>query len=51
MGEETFDQRLDYLHYNPVESGAITHPPDYLYSSAIAYYTGQKGLTPIAWLS
>ena len=22
-GCEMFDQRLDYLHYNPVESGAI----------------------------
>jgi len=49
--EEMFNQRLDYLHYNPVESGAITHPPDYLYSSAVDYYTDQKGLLPIAGLS
>jgi len=49
--EEMFNQRLDYLHYNPVESGAITHPPDYFYSSAVDYYTDQKGLLPIAGLS
>ncbi|MCO5945381.1 REP-associated tyrosine transposase [Mucilaginibacter flavidus] len=49
--QEMFDQRLDYLHYNPFESGAVAHPPDYLYSSAIDYYTDQKGLLPIAELS
>ena len=49
--EEMFDQRIDYLHYNPVESGAVTNPQDYLYSSAIDYYTDQKGLLPIYGLS
>ena len=48
---EMFDQRLDYLHYNPVESGAVRNPPDYLFSSAIDYYTDEKGLLPIAGLS
>ena len=48
---EMFDQRLDYLHYNPVESGAVRNPPGYLYSNAIDYYTDEKGLLPIAGLS
>ena len=48
---EMFNQRLDYLHYNPVESGAVAYPQDYLYSSAIDYYTDQKGLLPIFTLS
>ena len=48
---EMFDQRLDYLHYNPVESGVVRNPPDYLYSSAIDYYTDEKGLLPIPGLS
>lgn len=49
--EEMFEQRIDYLHHNPVESGAVTNPQDYLYSSAIDYYTDQKGLLPIFGLS
>ena len=24
-------QKLDYLHYNPVEAGFVQHPEDYLY--------------------
>jgi len=30
-------KNLDYLHYNPVESGAVEEPHHYLYSSAIDY--------------
>jgi len=44
-------QRLDYLHNNPVESGAVDYPPDYLYSSARDYYTDQKGLLPVIFVS
>jgi REP element-mobilizing transposase RayT len=44
-------QRLDYLHNNPVESGAVEYPPEYLYSSAKDYYNDQKGLLPIVLLS
>lgn len=43
-------QRLDYLHNNPVESGAVEHPPDYLYSSAKDYFNDQKGLLPVILL-
>nr|WP_294792191.1 transposase [uncultured Mucilaginibacter sp.] len=44
-------QRLDYLHNNPVESGAVDRPPNYLYSSAIDYYTDEKGMLPVILLS
>ncbi|MDB5155866.1 MAG: transposase [Mucilaginibacter sp.] len=44
-------QRLDYLHNNPVESGAVNHPPDYLYSSARDYYNDQEEMLPIIRLS
>jgi len=30
-------QRLDYIHYNPVEAGLVESPEDYLYSSARNY--------------
>jgi putative transposase len=31
------DQRLDYIHHNPVEAGIVLSPEHYLYSSAINY--------------
>ena len=39
-------QKLDYIHYNPVEAGFVTKAEDWLYSSAIDYYEG-KGLLEI----
>jgi putative transposase len=49
--QKMIDQRLDYLHNNPVESGAVNYPPDYLYSSAKDYYLDEKGLLPVILLS
>jgi hypothetical protein len=37
------NQRLDYLHMNPVEAGFVEHPQDWLFSSA-KQYSGSKGL-------
>ena len=34
---EKIDQRLDYIHNNPVEAGIVMSPEDYLYSSAVNY--------------
>jgi REP element-mobilizing transposase RayT len=34
---ETIQQKLDYIHNNPVEEGFVTVPEDYLYSSARNY--------------
>ena len=38
-----FEQRLNYLHNNPVEAGIVENAVDYLYSSATDYQEG-KGL-------
>ena len=32
-----FQQKLDYIHYNPVNAGIYTYPSAYKYSSAIFY--------------
>lgn len=40
------DQKLDYLHNNPVEAGVVENAEDYLYSSA-RDYSGMKGLVNI----
>ena len=36
-------QKLDYIHNNPVEEGIVHRPEDYVYSSA-KDYCGEKGL-------
>jgi putative transposase len=41
------NQRLDYLHENPVRCGLVWEPWHYKYSSAIDYYTNEEGLIPI----
>lgn len=40
------DQKLDYLHNNPVVEGIVEEPEHYLYSSA-KDYSGIKGLIGI----
>ena len=43
------DQRLDYLHNNPVAEGIVEEPEHYIYSSA-RDYAGIKGLLDIVLL-
>jgi len=43
---EMIEQRLHYLHYNPVETGFVSSPQDYVYSSA-RDYAGEQGLLKI----
>lgn len=40
------DQKLDYIHNNPVEEGIVEEAGDYLYSSA-GFYSGKKGFLEI----
>ena len=35
-----FMQKLEYIHYNPVQAGLCVNPEDYNYSSAKFYYDG-----------
>lgn len=44
------NQRLDYLHNNPVKSGIVFESWHYKYSSAIDYCTNHKGLLNIILL-
>ncbi len=43
------DQKLDYIHNNPVTAEIVCNPEDYLYSSA-RDYIGEKGLLDIELL-
>lgn len=40
------DQKIDYIHQNPVRAGWVEEPQEYLYSSA-RNYGGRKGLIDI----
>ena len=40
-------QRMNYLHENPVRAGIVWKPEEYKYSSALDYYTTEKGLLDI----
>ena len=47
---ERIQQRLNYLHENPVKSGLVWEAWHYKYSSAIDYYTNEKGLLKLDML-
>ena len=40
---KVIDERINYIHQNPVEAGLVFRAQDYLFSSA-ADYAGKKGL-------
>ncbi|MBC7553052.1 MAG: transposase [Taibaiella sp.] len=43
-----FNQKLNYLHENPVRAGWVTLPEDYIYSSASTLIKNAPGLLPIS---
>ena len=40
---KVIQEKINYIHQNPVESGLVFKPEDYVYSSAVDY-AGEKGL-------
>ncbi|MBU2558595.1 MAG: transposase [Bacteroidetes bacterium] len=40
---KVIQEKLNYIHYNPVEEGLVFRPEDYVYSSA-KDYSGEKGV-------
>jgi REP element-mobilizing transposase RayT len=47
--KEMQEQRLKYLHENPVKAGWVSSPEEYLYSSANAY-TGRETILKVTFL-
>jgi putative transposase len=45
-----FNQKINYLHWNPVTAGFVTDPWYWKYSSAIDYMTKEKGLLDLVML-
>ncbi|MEZ5001577.1 MAG: transposase [Chitinophagales bacterium] len=50
LSSNMFDQRLNYIHENPVRAGVVELPEEYLYSSA-RDYAGKKGLIEIDYMA
>ncbi len=49
--EEFTEQKLNYIHMNPVKAGIVEKEEEYLYSSCRDYYNGKKlGYLSIEWL-
>lgn len=51
LTDEMLEQKIDYIHFNPVKRGLVTEPEHWRYSSAGFYYTGTNGLIKIDNLS
>jgi putative transposase len=49
--QDSWVQKLNYIHNNPVEAGIVEKAEDYLYSSARSYQQGKKeGLLKVEFL-
>ncbi|CAN5472123.1 transposase [soil metagenome] len=44
------NQKMDYIHNNPVVAGIVREPQDYLLSSSADYYCNRKGLVKICYI-
>lgn len=44
---EFIQQKLKYMHYNPVKAGRVNNPEDYIHSSARYYFTDEQGIYPV----
>jgi putative transposase len=49
VDEKMLSQKMDYMHYNPVQKGYVKDPEQWQYSS-YKDYMGQPGLLPIAMI-
>jgi putative transposase len=46
----SYIDRLNYIHQNPVRGGFVTEAQHWLYSSAMDYYNTEKGLLEIVMI-
>jgi putative transposase len=49
VSERILEQKLLYMHYNPVRRGYVENPEDWRYSSA-RNYAGMEGLLQMKWI-
>ncbi len=44
------NQKMDYIHNNPVAAGIVDEPEHYVFSSARDYFVNSKGLVDISYI-
>jgi len=44
------NQKMDYIHHNPVAAGIVEEPDHYVFSSARDYFLNRKGLVDISYI-
>ena len=49
LNQEIFQQKLTYIHNNPVVAGFVEKPEDWLFSSASDFY-GKKGVIELSYI-
>lgn len=47
LNEKMLKQKIEYIHYNPVKRGFVTHPEHWLYSSARNYILDDHSIITI----
>jgi putative transposase len=45
--EYDLNRHLDYIHWNPVKHGLVTHPEDWPHSSFLEWF--ERGFYPVRW--
>ena len=48
VNQEFFEQKLTYMHNNPVRAGFVEFPEHWIHSSARLWLLGEKGKVPIS---
>jgi REP element-mobilizing transposase RayT len=48
VNQEFFEQKLSYMHNNPVRAGFVELPEQWVHSSARFWLFGEKGQVPIS---
>lgn len=51
VSQNLFNQKLEYIHYNPVSAGLCEKPEDYYYSSAKFYQDGTNNFRMLTHFS
>jgi hypothetical protein len=47
LSVEMLTQKIEYIHYNPVERGLVTEPEHWVYSSAGDFILERKGVVEL----
>jgi putative transposase len=48
--ERKAEEKLNYMHENPVRAGLVEKPVDWQASSARFYLLGESGIVPVQWI-